>query len=109
MLFRNLLTDDTIKFLIDQHKYKIADDIFGKGNFNFAVYKFAIEKVMDDEKEEKEKLDKENAKPSISWLEGYKNNYFYIIFSIGLIFFTVCIITANYYFSQSNPMIGKIN
>jgi hypothetical protein len=65
---------------------------------------------MDDEKEEKEKLEKENAKPSISWFESYKNNYFYIFFSVGLFFFTVCIIIANYYFSQSNISIfGKIN
>lgn len=101
------MEDETIRFLIDQHKCKIADDIFGKGNFNLAVYKFALEKVMDDEKEEKEKLEKENAKPTISWFESYKNNYFYIFFSIGFILFTVCIMIANYYFSLNNGSIFK--
>jgi hypothetical protein len=65
---------------------------------------------MDDEKEAKEKLEKENIKPSNSWFESYKNNHLYIFFSVGLFFFTLCIIIANYYFSQSNlSTFGKIN
>ena len=66
-----------------------------------------MEKIMDDEreaKEEKEKIENES-KPNISFFESYKNSNLYIFVSIGVFFFTILIVGANYYFNQSKLQI----
>ena len=85
--------------IINEQKYKNADDVFAEGNYNHALYKYALEKVCDQERTAKEKIEinlcEKNQKVSI--FERIKNLNLYLFVSLGIILFTVILIGANYF------------
>ena len=89
------------------HRFKIADDIFGNGNYNFALYKYALEKVCEEERKEKDQIERKlnESKPKVSFFENLKNSNLYFFISFGIILFTVFLTTASYYFSQGGTKI----
>lgn len=97
-----MLKDEKIILLINEHRYKIADDKFGNGNYNFALYKYALEKVCEDDRKVKEETERKlnESRPKVSFFENYKNSNLYFFISLGIIFFTVFISASSYYFSQ---------
>jgi len=106
---KTLLKDENINLIIDEFRYKNADNIFGEGNYNFALYKYALEKVCDEERKEKEEIEKAaNAgKPSVSFFsfENYKNSNLYLFISMGIILFTLILAGVNYYYAQGGSRI----
>ena len=99
---RNLIKDENIKYL-NMQMYKLADEIFNKGNYNLVLYKFALEKVLEVKKKLKNKEKKKKQK--LSFFENFKDNNIYLFISIGIILFTIFFNGASYYFSKSGPRI----
>lgn len=81
-----------------------ANDIFGEGNYNFALYKYALEKVCGEEAKQREEEEKRviESMPKISIFQKFKNSNLYIIMSIGIAVLTVGLIASNYYNSSGN-------
>jgi len=107
---KNLLKEENIVVLINQFKFKTADSIFGDGNYNFALYKYALEKVCEEERKVKEEKEKEIAasqpKTSIfSYFEISKNSNMYLFITLGVVMFTMFLVGANYYFSMGGAKI----
>ena len=53
-IFRNLLKHKDFQRLIQDYKYKTCEDIFSKAKFNFKMFSYALEKVLEEEKIRKE-------------------------------------------------------
>lgn len=109
---RNLLKDETIILYINTYKFKLANDIFGDGKYNFALYKYALEKVCDEERKERDEEERrvQESQPKVSIFDRFKNSNLYLFVSIGIIVFTISIAAANYYlYSQgaSSKIISK--
>lgn len=98
-LLRNALKEENVLLFIKDYKNRISGDIFGDGNYNFALYKYALEKVCEEERkerEENERIAQEN-QPKVSLLNWVKNSNLYLFVSIGIIIFTLSLIAGNYY------------
>jgi len=109
---KSLLKDEKMIVLINEFKYKTADSIFGEGNYNFALYKYALEKVCEEERKEREEKEKEleASKPKTSFFSflNSKNSNMYLFITIGVILFTIFLGGANFYFSQAgSKLINK--
>jgi hypothetical protein len=76
-----------------------ANDIFGEGNYNFALYKYALEKVCEEEAKQREEEERRIAEsmPKVSILQKFKNSNLYIVISIGIAVLTIGLIASNYY------------
>ena len=96
-----------ILFITD-YKNRTAGDIFGDGNYNFALYKYALEKVCEAERNERDEEERrlQESQPKVSFLQGFKNSNFYVFITTGIVIFTLAMIAANYYFyAGSTPSV----
>jgi len=102
---RNLLKDEDILKYLNDYKMRTADDIFGNGNYNFPLYKYALEKICEEERKEREKEEEilRASQPQISFFERVKNSNFYLIASVGIILFTVGLVISQYVFYSKGP------
>lgn len=90
--------------LIDEYKFKICEDIFGEGNYNFELFQYALEKIFEEDRkirEEEERLEEEK-NPKISWLQSVKNSKFAKYLSGGLVLFSIGTIGFQYYLYSGN-------
>ncbi len=87
--------------ILNDYKIKYCSDIFGDGNYNFELYRYALEKVMEEErklKEEEEKQAKsESSKNGFSWFESVKSSNISYFFTVGVILFTIMILASSYF------------
>jgi hypothetical protein len=93
------LKEENVLLFIKDHKNRNASDIFGEGNYNFALYKYALEKVCEEERKEREEEERrlQESQPKISLFASIKNSKLYYFVSVGIVIFTAFIIAANYY------------
>jgi hypothetical protein len=94
-----MLEDDTMIKLIDEFKFKICEDIFGSGNFNFELFQYALERVFEEERKQEEEEQKrlELSKPKTSWLTAISKSNFLKYLTGGVALFSIGTIGAHYY------------
>ena len=94
---------DFIK-LIDQFKFKVCEDTFGDGDFNFELFQYSMEKIFEEERkqqEEEEKLSQVN-KPRITFYDSVKNSSFLKYFSGALVVASIGTMGVHYYLYSSS-------
>lgn len=89
-----LLSDDLFQDFVNDYRFRACEEVFSNYNYNFELFKYALEKIFDDERKEKEKEEAKNPKPSFfsnfsfTYSKGGKN-WIYIMFTITLIIGTI--------------------
>ena len=99
-----MLSDETFLKLIEEFKFKLCEDIFGEGNFNFELFQYALEKVFEEERkvqEEEERL-LEESQPKVSWYSRITKSNFIKYISGGVILLSVGSIGVHYYLYSSS-------
>ena len=91
---KKMLQDPETPKLIEKYRANICEYIFGHGNFNLELYRFALEKIFDEERKkmEEEKKKEEALKPKFSltqYLLKITKGNFGIYLSICFIIFTL--------------------
>jgi len=106
---RIMISDYTLIKLIDEFKFKICEDEFGSGDFNFELFQYSLDKIFEEERkiEEQEEIRIEQSKPKVSWLEYIKKSHFMKYFSAGVMILSIGSIGAHYYLYSSSS-IGSI-
>ena len=99
-----MLENPNITNLIDRQRANICEYIFGNGKFNLELYRYALDKVFGEYREQmEEKRKKEEAlKPKVSWSEyllKISKSNFGIYLSICFILFTIGAIGFQFYSS----------
>ena len=102
---KEMLNDELYLDFVNDYRFRACENIFSNYNYNFELFKYALEKVFEDERnEEQERLnkEKEEAKNNVNsntntnrsvWM-NYKNKDYFYIFSI--ILFIVTFISVGY-------------
>lgn len=103
------MNDENILLFIKDYQSRNADQVFGNGNYNFALYKYALEKVCEEERKVREEEERriEESKPKVSIMDRFKNSNLYIFVSLGIIIFTVGVLAANFYLSWEGKLPSK--
>lgn len=95
--------------MINSYKFKQAEDIFSNGNYNFELYKYALDKIFGEEAKERE-LEEEKllaSQPKSSWsiqslLQPLFSSKFSLILTSCLIIFSLSMLGINYKLYSSN-------
>ncbi len=94
-----MINDETASRLSDEFKFKICEEVFGEGDFNFELFHYALEKVFEEERkieEEQEKL-LEQSRPKVSWYESISKSNFLKYFSGGVVLLSIGSLGVHYY------------
>jgi hypothetical protein len=95
---------------VNRYKYKIADMIFQKGNFNIDLIKYAIDKVIKKQKEADLEIDISsilNSQPSGSKcfvINESTSSNISLLFSFSLVIMAIALIFTHYYMYMKNPI-----
>ena len=102
---RNKLKDENFLRLVNDYKLNTSSDIFGNGNYNFELYRYALDKIMEEERKEKDEEEKRiyESQPKFSLFEKVKNSNIYYLFSFGVVLFTFIILASGYFNYFSVP------
>ena len=100
---RKLLCDNDFMRIIDQHKARICEDIFGSGDYNIELFQYALEKVFEEERKEQEAKEKEEEakKPKVTWSQYLMNitkSNLSVYLSIAFVILSAIAIGAQFYF-----------
>jgi tetratricopeptide (TPR) repeat protein len=99
-----LLNDETMIKLTDEFKYKICEDVFGGGDFNFELFQYSMERVFEEERKAEEEAEKEKAltMPKQSWFQSISKSGFVKFLSGGIVLLSIGSLGAHYYLYSSN-------
>ncbi len=97
-------------FFVDRFKYKMADAVFQKSNYNYDLVKYAIDKVIKKQHEDNNNIDinsilnnqKEESKHFIITEETSSDISLW--FSFSLVVISIGLIFAHYYMYSKNPI-----
>ena len=100
---KKLLMDNNFMRIIDQHKARICEDIFGSGDYNIELFQYALEKVFEEERKEQEAKEKEEEakRPKVTWSQYLMNltkSNFSVYLSIAFVVLSIFAIGAQFYF-----------
>jgi hypothetical protein len=100
---KKLLMDNNFMRIIDQHKARICEDIFGSGDYNIELFQYALEKVFEEERKEQEAKEKEEEakRPKVTWSQYLMNltkSNFSVYLSIAFVILSIFAIGAQFYF-----------
>ena len=103
---KKMLSDPNNAKFIERQKANICDYIFSNGKFNLELYKYALDKVFEEYRQqiEEEKKKEEALRPKVSWSEyllKISKGNFGIYLSICFILFTIGAIGFQFYSSGS--------
>ncbi len=103
---KKMLSDPNNTKFIERQKANICDYIFSNGKFNLELYKYALDKVFEEYRQqiEEEKKKEEALRPKVSWSEyllKISKGNFGIYLSICFILFTIGAIGFQFYSSGS--------
>ena len=103
---KKMLSDPNNPKFIERQKANICDYIFSNGKFNLELYKYALDKVFEEYRQqiEEEKKKEEALRPKVSWSEyllKISKGNFGIYLSICFILFTIGAIGFQFYSSGS--------
>ena len=89
--------------LTDEFKFKICEDIFGSGDFNYSM-----ERVFEEERKQEEEEEKKLAltRPKTTWLQSISKSGFVKFISGGVVLLSIGSLGAHYYL-YSNSAIGS--
>jgi hypothetical protein len=101
---RSLIDDVTYIRLIDEFKFKLCEDIFGSGDFNFELFQYALEKIFAEERklEEEEEKRLEESRPRISFYESVKNSSYFKYLSGAIVVASIGTMGIHYYLYSSS-------
>jgi len=115
-----LLNNEDIVKLIESYKYRMSEDIFSNGEYNYELFKYAIERILDSE--QKEKDEKDNNSPELKLkkqineekkkeknLEANKGNIVSLLLSFLIMLFSMLLIGCHYFIYSSNPNFFNCN
>jgi hypothetical protein len=85
--------------LVDEFKYKLCEDTFSEGNYNFQLFQYALEKIFEEERKEREEEERriEESKPKVSLWAKIKKSTFTVYLGAGIIVFSVGMVASHYY------------
>ncbi len=94
--------------LTDEFKFKICEDIFGSGDFNFELFQYSMERVFEEERKQEEEEEKKLAltRPKTTWLQSISKSGFVKFISGGVVLLSIGSLGAHYYL-YSNSAIGS--
>ena len=96
---KKILNDSNSKILINKNKMNICEHIFMNGNYNNELYKYAVDKIFEEEKNKNEKDNKLNSiKKDINYS---KRKCFVIKSSIGFLVLILISIWFQIYYLKS--------
>ena len=101
-----MLQDPQTPKIIERQRRNICEYIFSHGNYNLELYKYALDKIFEEDriKNEEEEKKKEALRPKVSWSEyltKISKGNFGIYLSICFIVFTLGAIGLQIYSSSS--------
>ena len=84
----------------------MCEDIFGDGNYNLELFQYALEKIFEEERKQKEEEEREieSRTPKVSWLESIKKSSFMKYLSGGVIVFSIGALGFQYYLYSSSSI-----
>lgn len=90
---------------MNSYKYKEAEQIFTDGEYNFDLYKYALEKIFSEEAKEREAEEEKNRvnTPQTSILQTLTSAKSSFFITISLILFSVSMLGLHYWLSPSIP------
>jgi len=96
---KNVIKEEEIIKLVDEFKYKLCEDTFSEGNYNFQLFQYALEKVFEEERKVREEEERiiEESKPKVSWLAKISKSKFTVYLGAGLIVFSMGMVASHYY------------
>lgn len=65
------LEDDLFQDFVNDYKFRACEETFSNYKYNFELFKYALEKIFEDERKEREK--EEMKKPKVSYFSSFKN------------------------------------
>lgn len=65
------LEDELYQDFVNDYKFRACEDIFSNYKYNFELFKYALEKIFEDERKERDK--EELKKPKVSYFSYIKN------------------------------------
>ena len=103
---KKMLQDPQTPKIIERQRRNICEYIFSHGNYNLELYKYALDKIFEEDriKNEEEEKKKEALRPKVSWSEyltKISKGNFGIYLSICFIVFTLGAIGLQIYSSSS--------
>ena len=102
-----MLEDPNTSKIIERQRANICEYLFSHGNYNLELYKYALDKIFEEDrvKMEEERKKEEALKPKVSWsqyLTKISKGNFGIYLSICFIVFTVGAIGLQIYSSSAS-------
>jgi hypothetical protein len=90
--------------IVDEFKFKLCEDIFSTGDFNFELFQYSLEKVFEQERklEEEEEKRLEAERPKVSFFQSVKNSKFLKYFSGAIVVASIGTIGVHYYLYSSS-------
>ena len=103
---KKMLEDPNTSKIIERQRANICEYIFSHGNYNLELYKYALDKIFEEDriKMEEEEKKKEALRPKVSWSEyltKISKGNFGIYLSICFIVFTLGAIGMQIYSSST--------
>ena len=104
---KKMLDDPNTSKIIERQRANICEYLFSHGNYNLELYKYALDKIFEEDrvKMEEERKKEEALRPKVSWsqyLTKISKGNFGIYLSICFIVFTIGAIGLQIYSSSSN-------
>ena len=108
---KKMLDDPNTKKIIERQRMNICEYIFSHGKYNIELYKYALDKVFEEDriKMEEEEKKKEALRPKVSWIDYLRNiskGNFHIYLSICFVVFTLGAIGLQIYSSSTTGSKG---
>jgi hypothetical protein len=89
---RSLVQSEDFQTIFNDYRLRNCETVFSSYNYNFELFKFALEKIFEDERKEKEKIEaKEKERIAKEKLNNPSKGYSYG-FWVGVVFFTAMVI-----------------
>ena len=99
---------------MESYKFRLSEELFSNGEYNYELFKYAIEKVLESEKKEKEERGRNNPeikmkklvkeeKNTQKTIEANKRNILSLYFSFLILIFSMLLIGFHYFLYSSYP------
>jgi len=101
---RSLFEDVTFLKIVDELKYKLCEDVFATGDFNFELFQYSLEKIFEEERklEEEEEKRLEAERPKITFAQSIKNSKFLKYLSGAIVVASIGTMGVHYYLYSSS-------
>ncbi len=88
--------------MIEEFKFRLCEETFSEGDFNFELFQYALEKVFEEDRKIQEEEEAKNKPQEVSWFTSIKNSSFMKYFSGGVVLLSIGSIGVHYYLYSSS-------